>query len=306
MPTRPNGDNIKLALTGILSAAFVFSLGDVMIKWISTGAEIPLWQIFLIRSSITIPVLIVVIKTRYRSTSIKPQHMTWTALRSLMLMITYVAYYIALPHVDLSVAAAAFYTCPVFITLFAALFIGDKIGTKGWIAVVLGFSGVLIILRPQTDDFNTYVLLPFLAAILYALGMIITRTKCKKENVLVLVLGLNVLLLIVGTLVGLLIGILSPSNAETTISPFLLGQWTAMGMNEWIAVVLLSIAAILGSVGAAIAYQSGPSSIVATFDFSYVGLSTGWGLLFFGEVPDFVTVIGIVLIVGGGLLAVRQ
>ena len=109
-----------------------------------------------------------------------------------MLTFMWVAYYTALPHVDLSVAAAAYYTLPIFITLFAALFIGDTIGAKGWVAVFLGFCGVLLILKPQADDFNAYALLPIISAILYALAMIITRTKCRNENVLVLSIALNV------------------------------------------------------------------------------------------------------------------
>jgi len=67
------------------------------------------------------------------------------------------------------VAAATLYTLPLFITLFAAVFIGDRIGTKGWVAVFLGFGGVLLILRPEAGGFNAYALLPLVAAILDAL-----------------------------------------------------------------------------------------------------------------------------------------
>ncbi|MDH3662819.1 MAG: hypothetical protein OEU92_22785 [Alphaproteobacteria bacterium] len=61
-----------------------------------------------------------------------------------------------------------------------------------------------------------------------------------------------------------------------------------------------------GSVEAAVAYQAGPSSIVATFDFAYVGFASIWGLVFFGEVPDFVALIGIVMVVVAGILSVRR
>lgn len=302
--TRSDGDNIKLAVAAILLTVLVLSLGDALIKRIST--EFTLWQIFVIRSAIAIPVLVVVIKARYRATSLKPLRVNWTALRSLMLTLMWVAYYTALPYVVLSVAAAAYYSLPIFITLFAALFIGDKIGAKGWMAVFLGFVGVLLILRPQADDFNAYALLPIISAVLYALAMIITRTKCRTENALVLSLGLNVSFVSVGALAALLIGVWGSSNVDAARYPFLLGQWTAMGMNEWLAMGLLSTAIIVGSVGAAIAYQAGPSAIVATFDFSYVVFAAGWGLLFFAEVPDPITVIGIGLIVSAGMLAVRR
>lgn len=223
-----------------------------------------------------------------------------------MLTGMWVAYYAALPNLALSVAAAVYYTLPLFITLFAAVFIGDKVGRAGWSAVFLGFCGVALILRPQADDFNGYALLPLLSAILYALAMIITRTKCRNEHPLVLSLALNVSFVGVGAGAALLIGLWGPSNAGTEIYPFLLGRWIAMGAHEWFAMGLLATAVIIGSVGAAIAYQAGPSSIVATFDFSYLAFAAVWGLLFFTEVPDAITVAGMALIVAAGLLAVRR
>ncbi len=302
--THSDGDNLRLAIFAIVFTVFALSLGDALIKQIS--ADFPLWQIFVVRSVIAIPVLIAVIKARYQSVSLKPLNIGWTALRSLMLTFMWVAYYTALPHVALSVAAAVYYTLPLFITLFAALFIGEKVGVQGWIAVFLGFCGVLLILKPQAEDFNTYALLPLISAILYAFAMIITRTKCKNESPLVLSFGLNVSFIGVGALAIFLIWLWGPSNAETEAYPFLLGRWISMGMQEWLAGGLLATAVIIGSVFAAIAYQSGPSSIVSTFDFAYLAFAALWGFLFFAEVPDAITVTGMVLIVAAGILAVRR
>ena len=303
-PTSRDGDNIKLAVFAIVFTELALSLGDATIKHIS--ANFPLWQIFVIRSMIAVPILIVVIKTCLRSVSLIPQHVVWTTIRSLMLTLMWVAYYSALPNVALSVAAATFYTSPLFITLLAAVFVSDRVGTKGWIAVFLGFFGVLLILRPQTDDFNAYTLLPLLSALLYALAMIITRTKCRGEAPLVLSLGLNVSLVSVGAAATLLIALWGPSDAETKIYPFLLGSWLSMGTNEWLTMSLLAAAVIIGSVGAAIAYQVGPSSIVATFDFSYLAFAVVWAFLLFSEVPDTIMICGIALIVVAGLLAIRR
>jgi drug/metabolite transporter (DMT)-like permease len=303
-PSRVDADNVRLAVTAIVLTVFILSLGDALIKRIS--AEFTLWQIFVIRSALAIPVLVTITKARYRCASLVPRRVSWTALRSLLLAFMWVAYYTALPHVALSVAAAAYYSLPIFITLFAALFVGDTIGIKGWIAVFLGFAGVLLMLKPQADDFNAYALLPVVSAILYALAMIITRTKCRDENALVLSLALNVAFVVVGAVVALAVGAWGPSDADAASNSFLLGPWTAMGTSEWLAMALLSTAIIAGSVGAAVAYQVGPSSIVATFDFAYVAFAAGWGFLLFAEVPDPATVLGMALIVGAGLLAVRR
>ena len=151
-----------------------------------------------------------------------------------MLTFMWVAYYTALPHVDLSVAAAVYYTLPLFITLFAAVFIGERVGVRGWIAVFLGFCGVLLILRPRADDFNGYALLPLTSAVLYAFAMILTRTKCKNESPLVLSFGLNVSMIGVGVVATLFVALWGPSSMNkpclSGLHPHSLGlEWAQTG-----------------------------------------------------------------------------
>ncbi len=302
--SQPHNDNLKMAVAAILITSFALSLGDALIK--QESSAFPLWQIFVMRSVIATPFLVYFIRIRTCAISIMPERFGWVALRSLILVGMWVAYYMALPHVQLSIAAASFYTLPLFITLFAALLIGDRVGPKGWIAVLLGFVGALLILQPQADDFNAYALLPIVSAIAYALAMIMTRTKCQNESPLVLSLWLNLTFIGVGALAMLIIQFLEPAPSTTATNPFIFGEWVPMWIAEWRVMTILAAAIIVGSIGAAIAYQSGPSSIIATFDFSYVAFAVVWGILLFGEVPGFITIIGIVLIVGGGMLAVRN
>jgi len=220
-----------------------------------------------------------------------------------MLTFMWVAYYASLPHLQLSIAAAAYYTLPIFITLFSALFVGEKVGPVGWFAVLLGFGGVTLILKPAAGDFNLYALLPLISAMLYALAMILTRTKCRDEHPLILSAALNVTFIVVGLFATLSIGFVGSAEAS---SSFLSAAWAPMASNEIVAIILLAIAILVGSIGAAIAYQVGPSSVVATFDFAYVGFAVICGFVFFNEVPDAIAVGGMALIVIAGVIAVRQ
>lgn len=297
-------DNVKLAVAAILFTVFALSLGDALIKRIST--DIPLWQIFVVRSALTVPVLVAVMRVRFRSLSPVPRRIGWTALRSAMLTTMWIAYYAALPQVALSAAAAVYYTLPLFITLFAAVFIGDAVGFKGWFAVVAGFCGVILILRPQADDFNAYALLPLASAVLYALAMIMTRTKCREEHPLILSLSLNLCLILAGSVASLFLWLWGSPDVGSAGNQFLLGGWISLGPREWLAMGILAAAALIGSVGAAIAYQTGPSATVSTFDFFYLAFAALWGFLFFSEVPDEVGAAGIVLIAVAGLIAVRR
>ncbi len=297
-------DNIPLAIAVILLTVLSLSLGDALIKKTSTGFV--LWQIFVLRSIIAIPVLLVVIRYRDASMLLIPETIGWTSLRSLMLTLMWVAYYASLPHLELSIAAAAYYTLPIFITLFSAVLTGEKVGRIGWIAIFLGFVGVLLILKPAAGNFNFYALLPLISAILFALAMILTRTKCRDENPLILSLALNISFIIAGLSASLLILLMGESGSGTSGRSFLVGPWTAMGTNEWMAMTLLAASILVGSIGAAFAYQTGPSSIVATFDFAYVGFASIWGLIFFSELPDLIALAGMIMIVGAGIISVRR
>lgn len=299
---RSASDNLQLAVFAIVLAVFALSLGDALIKRISV--DFTLWQIFVVRSMIAAPVLVLFIGYHAGWDQLVPRTLGWTTFRSLLLTLMWLTYYAALPHLTLSVAAAAYYTLPIFITLLAAVFLGEAIGTRGWIAVLVGFAGVLVMLRPQADDFNAYALLPLVSAGLYALAMIITRSKCRHEAPLRLSLALNLSFIVVGGLATIVIGLWRPSGPAVAAYPQLLGLWTPMGPDEWLAMGLLAAALFIGSIFAAIAYQSGRSSVVATFDFAYLPFAVVWGILFFAEMPDAVTVTGMVLIVAAGVLSV--
>ena len=224
-------DNLKLAVFAILTACFALSLGDALIKQHS-GAFV-IWQIFVMRSAIAIPFLIYFVRIYSCAVPVKPIRPGWTLLRSLILVLMWIFYFAALPHIELATAAAAYYTLPIFITLFAAIFLGEKITAKGWFAVLLGFSGTLLILQPQADDFNAYALLPLVSALCYACAMILTRSKCQREKPTVLSLWLNISFVGVGALALLLLQLWHPDADLIAANPFLFGIWTPMWLNEW-------------------------------------------------------------------------
>ncbi|MEL7256049.1 MAG: DMT family transporter [Pseudomonadota bacterium] len=297
---KTRSDNLPLAISVILLSVLGLSLGDALIKF--TSGEFVIWQIFVIRSLIVLPLLLAYLAWRAPSALRHPPALGWTTLRSLMMVAMWIAYYLALPHLDIAVAAAAYYTLPIFITLFSALLIGDPIRPPGWVAVALGFAGVMLILRPRAGDFNIFALLPLLSAVLYALAMILTRTKCRAAHPIILAASLNAGFILVGVVAALGIAILGLGQP----TGFMLGPWSPMGQAEWLSMAILAAAILLGSVGAAIAYQNAPPATVGVFDFAYVGFAVVWGAVLLSEIPDAVTLGGIALIVVAGILSLRQ
>ncbi|MFG1498170.1 DMT family transporter [Saccharospirillum sp. HFRX-1] len=296
-------DNTGVAIAVILATGFFLALGDAVIKGIST--HFTLWQIFTLRSLLVLPVLAVALRWRTKALALWPKRPGWTLLRSVLLSAMWIAYYTSLLYVELSIASAVYYSSPIFITLFAAILLGDSVGRAGWFAVVLGAVGVLLILQPTASALNLYSLLPLASALAYALAMILTRSQCADEEPLLLSIWLNLVMLLLGIGFSLVLSQFSSASLSAG-EAFLFGAWGAMNLLQWAAMVVLAVAIIVGSVGAAVAYQLGRPTTVATFDFAYVAFATAWGALLFHEVPGPIASLGVVLIAAAGLLAVRS
>lgn len=291
-------DRTPLAVMLIVGSVFLLSAADAAVKALS--ADFSLWQIYTARSAFSVPILLVLLAVSggRPAAILKP----WVLLRSSLMVAMWLAYYAALPAIDLSVAATGIYTAPVFIALFSSWFAGEPVGSYRWIGIGLGFIGVLVILRPGADDFSLWALLPILAAVLYALSAIVTRTRCASEDALVLALGLHIGLLSIGIVGSLVIAVAEPVPADR----FLLGGWSAMSGEDWLLMAGLGTVMVVVATGAAKAYQIGAPAVVATFDYSYLVSAMVWGVLFFSETLDSVALSGVALIVVAGLLVLKQ
>ena len=297
------GDDLRLAICAIVLTALVLSLGDTLVKFIST--HFSLWQICVLRSLLAMLALTALLKLPAPGLSVVPVSIRWTLLRSVFLTLMWVIYYTALPHVHLSALAAVLYTIPLFITLFSALFTDDRVGWTSWAAVILGFAGVLVIVRPAAADFSPYAILPLFSAIFYVLAMILTRTKCRRENPKVLALWQNLVAIVIGAVASVILLIWQPAGLAAA-DQFLFGGWVPLTPLHWLAMAVLASIIVIANIAGAVAYQRGPPPVVATFDYSYLVFSTLLGLLIFSEVPDMQSAVGIVMIAVAGIVAVRQ
>lgn len=294
----PGPDRTVVGVSMILAAVFLMTLADALVKFVS--AEFTLWQVYTARGLVAIPILAVAM--RWRGVALRPKAPAWVYLRALLLVLMWIAYYGSLPVLSLSVAAVALYTAPLLIAVLAALLLGNRIGPRRWFAVIIGFVGVLAILRPGTDAFSWFTLLPLLGAAFYALAMILTRSKCVDEDPLALALALNLSLMVAGLVASVALAVLRLTDEQASVYPFILGQWSGMGLREWAIMALLGILIAVYSACVARAYQVASPTIVATFDYAYLVFAALWGFVIFSEVPDMATAVGMILIAGAGLL----
>lgn len=287
----------------ITGSVFLVATSDALIKLGS--AQFTVWQLYVVRSAIAIAMLLVWLGLSQRSSTwLQLTWDRWTLLRSAALTLMWIAFYAALPHVSLSLAALALYTAPLFIALLSAKVLREQVNPRRWMAIALGFLGVLLILRPTAEHFSAMSLLPVLAALLYAVAAVVTRTQCASHCALSLALNLNLCLCLVGALVLLGHRLQSPSS-EPVHEGFLAPHWVSLGPAQWGLLSVLAVLMVLMSVGVAKAYQLGPSTIVGTFDYSYLLFAMFWGFALFNEVPDAIMIVGMGLIAASGVWVLR-
>jgi len=261
-----------------------FTINDAITKAVSS--EMNFGQIMLVRGLFAI-MLIAALALHRRA--LRP-------LRSLMLMPVVlrvaaevagtVAFLTAIVHLPLANTAAIFQALPLAVTLGAALFLGEPVGWRRWLAVTAGFIGVLIIIRPGIEGFNRFSLFALVAVIFFAVRDLATRPIPAQMPSLLITLVTTATVTVAGA------AILFP-----------LGGWAPLSTR---ALGLLALAAILVLVGyqyVIMALRSGDISAVAPFRYSALLWAMGLGYLVFGDIPDTMMLTGASIIVLSGLYA---
>jgi len=142
-----------MGITLIVVAVFMMSIQEALFKLFS--ADLSLWQIFTLRGLLALPLLFIIALVQGHRRSVWREALSkWPLLRSLLMTLMFIAMYSAIPFLNLSTAAAGIYTAPVFVTLMSAYMIGESVGIRGWIAIVVGFRGVVVILQTGSDAFS--------------------------------------------------------------------------------------------------------------------------------------------------------
>ncbi len=300
--TTAKSDQTALGIGIILASVLAMSFADAVVKLVS--ANLTVWQLFVARSVFAIPTILALLVAMGIGLELRTPK--WAFIRSALLVLTWLAFYASLPVLSLSVAAVAVYTNPIMTALLSAALTGEQVSGRQWSGVLLGFLGVITILKPGTEAFSWFTLLPLLGAAFYSVAMVLTRSKCREEAPLMLALALHGSFLIAGaaaTVILLLVG-LAPDSVESF--PFLLDDWMPMGPREWGLMALLGVLSAVYFVGVARAYQIAAPPIIATFDYAYLISAAFWGFLFFSDTPDRFTVFGMILIVAAGLLVTAR
>ncbi len=282
----------------ILSAMLLFSLQDLVTKLVVDSVSV--WQLQFIRSILVVTLAAGIAMLWGGTAQMRPSSFRWPLVRSGFLVLSYLFFYVSFPFLTLSAAAAAFFTGPLFMTIFAWAFLGERLGPRRVLAILAGFAGVLVIVRPGTDSFQPASLLPVASAVCYAMGVIVTRARCKDEPVLGLSMLHNLLYTLVAVVGLVVIEHLPLAENARAEWPFLATGWHPVEAWAMLLLAATAVTHICGVMAATRAYQLADTSRIAPLEYSYLIYAPLWDLFVWSRPPEPTTLAGMMLIALAG------
>lgn len=290
-----------LGIAFLLIASTIFPLQDVIIK--SFSGDYAVHQIVFLRGVIALPLVAVLAQFDGGIFPLKLGSIGLQLLRASAAFASYIVYYMALAAIGLAETAAITFSTPIFVTIFAMFFLGEKIGAFRWFAVMVGLVGVLVIVQPGSGVFEPAAVLALAAAICYATSIIVTRKIGKTANGGSMTLFTIVVFIVYGAILGLIFSNVENASPHPSLA-FLYRGWIWPETEHWIFFLALGVISAIGFYCLSQAYRVAEASVVTPFEYTYLPWSILWGYVFFASLPSVSTWIGLTMIVGAGLLIV--
>jgi drug/metabolite transporter (DMT)-like permease len=273
--------NQIMASTLIVTAVSLFAIGDVFSKIVATssGAPMALWG-----RQVSFFLLVTPLFLRECARDMfTGAHAPLLALRSMLPILSGTTVIIALKFLPIGQVTAVVFIAPIVALAFARLFLGEPIDRLGWLAVVVGFVGVLFITRPGTATFNWYMVLPVAGGIFLACNLVVTRYLSTRIRATTALLHVSI--------TGLVF--------TTALLPF---GWRPLAASEWGMVAASGLMQAIGQFLFLSAFARAAASKVAPFTYMQLLTAAVCGYIVFDEVPTAISLIGAAFIAGAGLL----
>ena len=279
-----HADSARNRLTGIglVSLTYlVFSLLDGSAKWLVS--VMPVIMVVWLRFATHVLVAGVVLFPLRGFGLVRTRHLRWHIVRALMFVAMTGINFWALQYLQLTVTSSIFFSVPLIIALISASFLGEKLDAGKWIAIVAGFAGVLVIVRPWGAEFHPAMLASVVNALLYAAFMMMTRRLAAYDS-------------------PETIQYLPAVGATIGLAPFAFAAWEwPSGWLEWTVACLMGVLGGLGHYLLALAHRYAPASVIAPFLYQQVIYMALFGYLVFGDVPSAWVWLGAAIVIASGL-----
>ena len=271
----------RIGIGMVTLTTICFATLDASAKWLLQSLPVleVVWLRFCAHTLITSALLGPV----YGREMLRAQQPRLQVVRALMLASMTAMNFWALQYLQLAETAAIQFSVPLMIALFSAWFLGEHLDRRRWAAIVAGFAGVLLVIRPGTHAFHPAILLSVLNAIFYALFNLLTRRMAASESPAATQL-------------------MSALGASIVLAPFALANWkTPEDALSWGLVAVCGLFGGLGHYWVAKAHRYASAATLSPFLYQQIIYMTLWCWLLFGQWPDAFVAAGAAIVVASGL-----
>jgi drug/metabolite transporter (DMT)-like permease len=286
LPTSFHRDNRPLGIVLMMLGALVMTTTDAGGKWVMVqGFHVA--QLNFVRGFFALAILAPIVLKEGGFAALKTKRPIAHGLRSLLLVFLANSWFFSLTTLPLAEATAIALCAPLCMTALSVVLLGDKVGPYSWVAVGIGFAGMLLIIRPGTALFNPMFLLPAFAAVGYATYMVTNRMLSSTESVTSITLYPQLAIMAVSSI----------------WVPFV---WQDMSWTAFAGMAFTGTAAGLGHLLLTYAFRYASPSVLAPLDYMALLWATIFGYVLFGQLPDITAWAGMALIVAAGLIVIYR
>ena len=283
----------------VLIAMLIFSVQDSIMKYIYNSVS--LYEVYIIRTLVSFFIILAFLKLFKKPIIFKTHYPFLTFLRIILFFFGFSSFYVSLTIMPLATATALFFVSPFLITIFAKFILKDQIGPRRWLAVIVGFIGVYIILDPNFDNFDYFSLTPILCAFCYSLSMIIIKKTSEKDDVYSQMFQFYIGATIISTIFYFFIGDGQYNTINNPAAQFIFREWFSNLEFSLVYMIILGFTAAVAFLLVFSAYRIASPAVVSPFEYSILVWSSLSGWFFFDEIPTLNTIFGMFLIVFGGI-----
>jgi drug/metabolite transporter (DMT)-like permease len=221
------------------------------------------------------------------------KQLTWSEkpklqiLRGLILLVANICFFYSISVISLAKALTLAFIAPLIVTALSPFLLGERVGPKRWTAVIIGFVGSLVVIRPGFIEINPASLAALGTGVMYGFYLIITRKLSSSDN----------------PLLTLLITGLTGATIISFIVPFV---WISPTQNQWSLMAFIGVFAIIGHLFLILSLKYADASKLAPFSYFEIVTNIMIGYYFFNNFPDNWTFIGLFIIVMSGIYISRR
>jgi drug/metabolite transporter (DMT)-like permease len=266
----------------VLAAVFLFACQDAISKHLFVGYSVPYVQA--IRYGVNLVILFAVFLPRSGFALFKTDRIWLVLARGVALALGSLTGGLALQAMPLAEMVSILYLGPLLVLFLAMPLLGEKVMWYGWAATALGFVGLLLIVRPGSDLSTSGLIYSFLCLLTAVIYPVLSRLLSKTEST-------QTLMVYVGLVGAIFYGVQLPWTMPTTFpNAFDFSLMLLIGLTSLIAHSMFTMA-----------YARAPVSLLAPFTYVHIAWATLLGWIYFNQVPDYVTFIGIGFVAAAGI-----